>query len=162
MRIGNLKLAPAGGGIPPVINYIAPSGGFGLGFFRWFRLALPPGVGPLRWALVARRFRFFPPLGHCAAVGFGRLRPRVNGFVSLSNFGPRSVLGFVAPRSVGFSLSRVGLVFDCALVSFYYSLHSESGVGVPWRIGVISHCIEFAFRYRTRVYRMWKLDERSS
>ena len=60
-------------------------------------------------------------MGNYVGVGFGRLRPRVCGFVSLSNVGPRAVLGLVAPRGVGFSLSRFGLVLVVrAVVSFYY------------------------------------------
>ena len=44
--------------------------------------------------------------------------PRVGGFVSLSNFGPSSVLGLVVPRGVGFILSRFGLVFGCVCGGF--------------------------------------------
>ena len=71
---------------------------------------------------------------------------RAGGFVCLSLFGPRWALGLVAPRGVGFSLSRFGLVLVvCAVVSFYYPLRSAPGVGFPRQKVENSLCILFVF-----------------
>ena len=58
------------------------------------------GFGPA--SVVSLVFLFWAMFG----VGFGRLFPRLGGFVSLFYFGPAAALGLVAPRSVGF---RFGL-----------------------------------------------------
>ena len=57
------------------------------------------------------------------------------------------MLGLVAPRGVGFSLSRFGLVLVvCAVVSFYFSLLLAPGIGFPWQKVGNLRCILFVFR----------------
>ena len=69
-----------------------------------------------------------------------------SGFVSLSNVGPRAVLGLVAPRGVGFSHSRFGLVLVVrAVVSFYYP-SVRRPVFVFLGKNRNSRCILFVFR----------------
>ena len=95
------------------------------------------------FALSAQRRPIAPGLGRAAVpfvslfgtlcgVGFGRLCTQVSGFVSLSYFGPRSVLCFVVLRRAGFSLSCFGLVFSyvCGVFCFI-SLSAQRLVLVP-------------------------------
>ena len=86
-------------------------------------LSLSTGFRPAlvlcAWPFSRGWLRLFLCMAPRVGVGFGRLRIRAGGFVCLSSFGPRLVLGLVAPRGVGFSLSRFGLVLVvCAVVSF--------------------------------------------
>ena len=95
-------LVPAGSGRPPVNT---------LGRFQ-------QGIWVRGWLPWFRSFVWLVALVLVLVVCV----PRAGGFICLSNYGPRLVLGLVVPRGVGFSLSRFGLVLVvCAVVSFYHT-----------------------------------------
>ena len=115
-------LHPRAGGGPPVNNFgCFQQGHWVCGWLRWFRFPFPLGVGLTLVACGGFVWSFVRLLALVLVLVVCVLR--AGGFVCLSLFGPRWALGLVAPRGVGFSLSRFGLVLVvCAVVSFYYSL----------------------------------------